>query len=272
MNTFAQIREFATARYQDLAKKQVEVDQAYNSLLERNMYSVDYLKKIKADGEAEVSKARLSFAADLEAMVKLTVSEKRTALNKMLADAPTSDQMNLLNALQLQGSSVTADEVSSIALQFTGNYRALHTLQVIAERAGHRFHIPVQYDYQALSDALKYAESYLKSVIHDLKNCTAYRQMGLNSKVFLDVWGNGEDGQKHDDLNYKTNVVDVLDANEQTTPTVEARKLTDQEKAIVESLFTDGSAPVENTMAMIMESPELKMLVSLHPKYKALLG
>lgn len=29
---------------------------------------------------------------------------------------------------------------------------------------------------------------------------------------------------------------------------------------------------MKNTMAMIMESPELRMLVSLHPKYKALLG
>ncbi len=108
-------------------------------------------------------------------------------------------------------------------------------------------------------------------MIHDLKNATNYRGMSLNSKVFLNVWGDGEDGQSHDDLNYKTHVIDVLDANEQTTPTVEPRKLTDQEKAVVESLFTDGS-PVENTVAMIMESPELRTLVSLHPKYKALLG
>ena len=271
MKTFAQIREYAMSRYQEVVKKQNEVDQTYNRLLERNIYTSEYLSKIKADGETEVSNVRLSVAADLEALVKLTITEKRAALNKMLADAPTADQMNLLNALQLQGSATTADEVSSIALQLTGNYRALHALQMVAEKAGHKFRIPVQYDYQALSDALKYAEGYLNGVIHDLKNTTDYRLMGLNSKVFLNVWGNGEDGQPHDDLNYKTNVIDVLDANEQTTPTVEPRKLTDQEKAVVEALFADGS-PVENTVAMIMESPELRTLVSLHPKYKALLG
>lgn len=271
MKPFAQIREYAMSRYQEVVKKQNEVDQTYNRLLEKNIYSSEYLTKIKADGETEVSNVRLSVAADLEAMVKLAITEKRTALNKMLAEAPTADQMNLLNSLQLQGDTVTADEVSSIALQLTGNYRALHALQVIAEKAGHRFHIPVQYDYQALSDALKYAEGYLNGVIHDLKNATDYRLMSLNSKVFLNVWGNGEDGQSHDDLNYKNHVVDILDANEQTTPTVEPRKLTDQEKAVVESLFTDGSTLVENAMAMIMESPELRTLVSLHPKYKALL-
>ncbi len=124
MNTFAQLRQFAITRYQDLIKTQDEVEQTYNKMLGKNIYSADYLKKIKADGEAEVSKVRLSIAADLEAMVKLAITEKRTALNKMLAEAPTADQMNLLNSLQLQVDTVTADEVSSIALQLTGNYRA----------------------------------------------------------------------------------------------------------------------------------------------------
>lgn len=61
----------------------------------------------------------------------------------------------------------------------------------------------------------------------------------------------------------------ILDGNTQTTPKVEARTLSDQEKTIVESLFSDGT-PVEDAMTQIMNSPELKTLVSLHPKYKAL--
>ena len=270
MKTFAQIREYAMTRYQDVIRKQDEIQDNYTKVLGLNIYTQDYLKKIKEQGEAEIASVCADVANELEAFVKDAVAEKRTALNKMLADAPTTDQMNLLNSIQFQGTTITADEISSIALQLTGNYRALHALQIIAEKAGHRFHIPVQYDYQALSDALKYAEGYLNRVIRDLRAHSDYRKMDLDSKIFLNVWGNGDTNQIHDDLNYKTNVVDVLDANEQTSPTVEPRKLTDQEKAVVESLFTDG--PSSRVMAMIMESPELRTLVSLHPKYKALLN
>lgn len=270
MKTFAQIREYAIAQYQRIASKRDEVNKNYEKLLGMNIYTPEYLQKIKDEGETEVAKVCASVAADLEAVVKLTVSEKRTALNKMLTDAPSAEQMNLLTSLQVQGNTITADEVKSIALQLSGNYRALHTLQVIAEKAGQKLHIPVQYDYQALTDALNWAEKYLYNVVSDVKNTTDYRQMGLDSKVFLDVWGGADHGAP-DDLKYKNNAVDILDGNEQTTPTVEPRKLTDQERIIVESLFSDG-VPNGDAMTQIMNSPELRTLVSLHPKYKALLN
>lgn len=129
-----------------------------------------------------------------------------------------------------------------------------------------RLHLPVQSDYQELTEALKWTEKYLYTAIDDMKNTTHYRQMNFDSRCFFDVYGG--DGT-HDDLNYKTAAIDILDGNTQTTPKVEARTLSDQEKTIVESLFSDGT-PVEDAMTQIMNSPELKTLVSLHPKYKAL--
>ena len=268
MKTFAELREYAITQYQKIVSKQAEVNKAYQKLIDLNIYATDYLKKIKDEGETEVAKVRASVVADLEAAVKLTVTEKRTALNKMLADAPSVEQTNLLTALRIQGSEITPDEIKSIAVQLTGNYRALHSLQIIASQAGHNLHIPVSYDYQALTDALRWTEKYLHSAIDDLKNTTDYREMGLDSKVFFDVWGGKENGAP-DDMNYKTYAIDILDGNEQTTPTVEPRKLTAQEQAIVESLFSDG-LPSGDAMTQIMNSPELRALVSLHPKYKVL--
>ena len=268
MKTFAELREYAITQYQKIVSKQAEVNKAYQKLIDLNIYAPDYLKKIKDEGETEVAKVRASVVADLEAAVKLTVTEKRTALNKMLADAPSVEQTNLLTALRIQGSEITPDEIKSIAVQLTGNYRALHSLQIIGSQAGHNLHIPVSYDYQALTDALRWTEKYLHSAIDDLKNTTDYREMGLDSKVFFDVWGGKENGAP-DDMNYKTYAVDILDGNEQTTPTVEPRKLTAQEQAIVEGLFSDG-LPSGDAMTQIMNSPELRALVSLHPKYKVL--
>ena len=106
------------------------------------------------------------------------------------------------------------------------------------------------------------------TAIADMKNTTHYRQMNFDSRCFFDVYGGADDGT-HDDLNYKTTAIDILDGNTQTTPKVEARTLSDQEKTIVESLFSDGT-PVEDAMTQIKNSPELKTLVSLHPDYKAL--
>lgn len=266
MKTFAEIRTYAIEQYSRIAEKQAEVDAAYEKMLGMNIYTPEYLAKIKKAGEAEVAAVRADAAANLEAVVKLTLAEKKTALEKMLVTAPSTEQTNLLNTLQVQGNRITPDEIKSIAVQISGNYRALHALQTIAEKAGHRLHLPVQSDYQELTEALKWTEKYLNKAIADMKNTTHYRQMNFDSRCFFDVYGG--DGT-HDDLNYKTAAIDILDGNTQTTPKVEARTLSDQEKTIVESLFSDGT-PVEDAMTQIMNSPELKTLVSLHPKYKAL--
>lgn len=268
MKTFAEIRNYAIEQYSRVTKKQDEVDKNYKKMLALNIYTPEYLQKIKKEGEAAVADVRSDAAANLEAVVKLTIAAKKTALEKMLTAAPSTEQMNLLSSLQLQGNTITPDEIKSIAVQLSDNYRALHALQVIAGKAGHRLHLPVQYDYQALQDALKWAEKYLKTVIEDMRRSKHYREMNFNSRCFLDVYG-GAGAEVHEDMNYKTNAIDILDGNKQTTPTVEARTLSDQERTIVESLFSDGK-PVEDAMTQIMDSPELKTLVGLHPDYKAL--
>lgn len=268
MKTFAEIRKYAIEQYSRIAEKQAEVDAAYEKMAGMKIYTPEYLTKIKKAGEAEVAAVRADAAANLEAVVKLTLAEKKTALEKMLATAPSTEQTNLLNTLQVQGNRITPDEIKSIAVQLSGNYRALHALQAIAKEAGHGLQLPVQSDYQELTEALKWTEKYLYTAIDDMKNTTHYRQMNFDSRCFFDVYGGGDDGT-HDDLNYKTAAIDILDGNTQTTPTVEPRTLSDQEKTIVESLFSDGT-PVGDAMTQIMNSPELKTLVSLHPKYKAL--
>ena len=268
MKTFAEIRKYAIEQYSRIAEKQGEVDAAYEKMAGMKIYTPEYLAKIKKAGEAEVAAVRADAAANLEAVVKLTLAEKKTALEKMNGTSPSTEQMNLLTALQMRGNSITPDEIKSIAVQLSGNYMALHALQGIANNAGHRLQIPVQSDYQELTEALKWTEKYLYTAIADMKNTTHYRQMNLNSRCFFDVYGGADDGA-HDDLNYKATAIDILDGNTQTTPKVEARTLSDQEKTIVESLFSDGT-PVEDAMTQIMNSPELKTLVSLHPKYKAL--
>lgn len=266
MKTFAEIRTYAIEQYSRIAEKQAEVDAAYEKMINMKIYTPEYLQKIKKEGEAAVADVRADAAANLEAVVKLTIAAKKTALEKMLTAAPSTEQTNLLSSLQLQGGRITPDEIEAIAVQLSGNYRALHSLGAIAKGAGHKLNIPIQNDYQALQDALKWTEKYLNTVIEDMRRSKHYREMNFDSRCFLDVYGGTE---VHEDMNYKANAIDILDGNKQTTPTVEARTLSDQERTIVESLFSDGK-PVEDAMKQIMNSPELRTLVGLHPDYKAL--
>ena len=180
MKTFAEIRKYAIEQYSRIAEKQAEVDAAYEKMAGMKIYTPEYLTKIKKAGEAEVAAVRADAAANLEAVVKLTLAEKKTALEKMLATAPSTEQTNLLNTLQVQGNRITPDEIKSIAVQLSGNYRALHALQAIAKEAGHGLQLPVQSDYQELTEALKWTEKYLHTAIDDMKNTTHYRQMNFD--------------------------------------------------------------------------------------------
>lgn len=95
MKTFAEIRTYAIEQYSRIAEKQAEVDAAYEKMAGMKIYTPEYLAKIKKAGEAEVAAVRADAAANLEAVVKLTLAEKKTALEKMLATAPSTEQTNL---------------------------------------------------------------------------------------------------------------------------------------------------------------------------------
>lgn len=280
--------------YKLVADKKAEMDEADNSLKKQvvgrvQIYSNEYLQKAKEKHNQEFEKVRTNAATEFYGMVQTVVSEKRVALNKMLTDAPSTDQVNLLTALQMRGDSIEADEIKSVALQLLGNYQALHTLQVMADKIGIRIHFPAQYDYQELTVTLNRAEKYLNDMFHDLDNFTETRLMGFNAKAFFHVYPDGDTPeQTYTDRIYVA-MADILDGNGQITPeiTTESRKLTDAEKAVVESLFSGvnhaaldrelagstvaASPELNSAMARIMNSPELLALVRLHPVYGKLL-
>lgn len=284
---FMELRNEGKRLYKLIADKKAENDKAVDSLIKMKVYREDYIKRTKEKLDQEFQKVRDVAAMEFYGMIQKAVAEKRVALNKMLTDAPTADQTNLLTALQMRGNSIGAEEIKSIAVQFLGNYQALHTIQVIAEKAGFRLHFPVQYDYQELTLTLDRAEKYLMDRFHDLDTFSGYRNMAFDSRVFFDVWPDAE-GATHTDTKY-SDMAELLDGNQQITPetTVEPRALTDAEKAVVESLFSgvnrvaveddntrnNISVPVDPTSVMnrIMNSPELLALVRLHPEYGKLL-
>lgn len=214
MKTFIEIRAYAMKIFAAIATLQADYKKTFTNLKDSGKYNASYLLNVQNEFTikfaAEVKKA----ADELGEVVKATCDHKRKAIEKMLTEAPSNDQMNLLNTLKLQGKGIEPDEVKSIAAQLMGNYRAVHALRVMAEEQGIRLSFPAQYDYQQLKDTLNRAEAYLKDRVRDLSNYTDDKHMDFYSKMFFGVW---EGGLLLPD-NVYTPDAELLDSNEQIAP------------------------------------------------------
>ena len=214
MKTFVEIRAYAMKIYAAMATAQADYEKAITDLKDSGKYNASYIQSVQNDFTikftAEVKKA----AEELGEIVKATCDHKRNAIEKMLTEAPSNDQMNLLNALKLQGKGIEPDEVKSIAAQLMGNYRAIHALRVMAAEQGIKLSFPAQYDYQQLKDTLNRAEAYLKDRVRDLSNYTDQKHMDFYSKMFFGVW---EGGLLLPDNAYTADA-ELLDSNEQIAP------------------------------------------------------
>lgn len=217
MKTFMEIRMEGRRLYRVISTAKAEKEAALQKLKALGVYTPDYLLTIQKKNDEEIRDVVKSVSTEFKDIVKETISGKREAVNKMLVDAPTADQMNLLNSLQFQGNTLTLDEAKAISTQLIGNYRAVHAFQMIAEKAGIRVHLPVECDYQQLTEALNRAETYLNARVHELATFTDAKNTSFFFRMFFDTWDGGEsipDGQ------YTPNAL-MLDSNEQTTPKVE---------------------------------------------------
>lgn len=214
MKTFIAIRSYAMQTYAEMATAQGKYEEAIKELKNSGKYSAAYIQDVEKDFTTKFTDAVKKAAEELGEIVKATCDHKRNAIEKMLTEAPSNDQMNLLNALKLQGKGIEPEEVKSIAAQLMGNYRAIHALRVMAAEQGIKLSFPAQYDYQQLKDTLNRAEAYLKDRVQDLANYTDKSHMDFYSKMFFGAW---EGGLLLPDNAYTADA-ELLDSNEQIAP------------------------------------------------------
>ena len=212
MKTFQELRTEGQRLYKETAEAAAKKEQALQKIVDMKVYRDDYIKRARAETEQEISDLWASAGAAFQAITKTAVSEKRDALKQMLSTPPTTDQMNLLNTLQLDKSQPSQEEAETIAAALADNYRASHALQGILEKVGFTLRLAPTCDYAALTDALNQVEAYLKDRAHELKNFTTWRNAHPWFRLFF--------GEGWNDTVYSPNA-ELLDGNKQTTPTVE---------------------------------------------------
>lgn len=210
--TFAQVRTEGQRLYKETAEAVSKKEAALQKIVDMKVYRDDYITRARAETEKEISDLWASAGGAFQIIVKDTIFEKREVLKKMLSTPPTTDQLNLLNTLQLDNGQPSKAEAEAVAAALADNYRASHALQGILEKAGFTLRLAPTCDYAALTDALNQVEAYLKDRAHELKNFTCWRNAHPWFRLFF--------GEEWEDGVYSPNA-ELLDGNKQITPQVE---------------------------------------------------
>ena len=206
------------------------------------IYHEKYIQNKESEFKNKENAVISECVAEVKEAAKKVVATKKEAIGKMITTPPTQEQMNLLQSLQMQGKGLSATEINAIFPELASNYRALKTLQTIAQSVGFSVSLPAQYDYEELSRNLARAEAYLAERISDLAKPVS--EWGIASDCFFgpvkyNLSAEEWEKQRWNDPHYSA-FSEILDGNVQTAPVVApVKELTDKEKNILNDLFSN---------------------------------
>lgn len=201
--TFRGLREHGQRCYSLLLTMRKEWEHELQEI--KSIYSDSYLAEKQIEAENEQKELISGFKSYVTTVIEL----KKSAIEDLLVAPPSDSQLNLLKALQMQGSNIDEKEIKSMAAQMSGNYRALKALQGIAATAGYEFAIPDSLDYSTMKESVEWTENYLKKVCAEIGKPS--ENMSFDAVEFF-----GE----YDTPRYNGIAVSVLDENPQNMPTI----------------------------------------------------
>ena len=240
--TFAGLRDEFIRIAERIYKAQKESAHELTEIKRSGIYSDTYIKRkedeFKAKDESLIAESR----KEIEDLVAKVIDTKKTAVNRMLTTAPSREQIDLLQSLEMQGKSLSEAEINAILPELTDNYRALKTMQTIARNVGFSVILPAQYDYEEIKRSLERAEAYLSDRVKDMGR--PVKEWSLASDCFygsikFNLSAEEWEKQKWEDPIY-SEFAEVLDGNMQTAPIIEpVKELTEAEAEILDGLFAN---------------------------------
>lgn len=190
-------------------------------------YSKGLIGEQRAKLDAQFKEtASIMEKATLEEIENLTQSRKEKVA-KMLATPPTSEQLRLLQVLEMRND-VSSLELYYILPTFFGNYQAMKVLQSIGRRNGISIMLPQQLDPRYIFETIRRADRFLKRACDDISK--PWPAVSIANRAFYT--SNKDNVTTQYDPEY-TEIIDVLDSvpqlqdvkaeKTQLTPTEEAR-------------------------------------------------
>ncbi len=263
--SFGELREKGIAMYAAYAKDYDDMENAVKSIMAHPHYSDSYKQEQAAKVRAVYTESIKKLKNEFSSSVDSAITTKETAFNKMLAAAPSQEQLNLLQTLQLREDNLTEDEVLRIACELASNYNAMKALQRIASKTGISLALPEQYNSDVLFEKLAWVKNYLEEQIHNF--ATPWRQMSPNGRAFF--------GEGWEDLNYK-NAVIIFDEHSPIQKEVaslrsESATLSEEEQTTLNTMFghLKNSKQLEKAiLEVVTENSVVAEMVKKHPVYK----
>lgn len=239
--------------------------QTVHNLRHSEVYADDYKAKLIMQEDEKFNTEKETLRVAFADLVKQAIATKRENISAMCVAPPTQEQLNLLSALQLRGKSITENEFLQLAPKLMTNYNAINALRGLAATCGYTLTLPASHDYEKIMESMDWAENYLNARVNDFAQ--PWSAMSFDGRAFF--------GEGWDDVNYREYATNILDSNTQLDiplPTIEKRKLTENEEQILDSLFYGYSDDMlTEKVKSAVASPEIKTLVELHPKYSTFL-
>lgn len=216
------------------------------------IYAGSLLEQKKAEANALYTEhtftAKQMLLKDIEAFRTAKIEQ----LEKNVAKAPTTEQVNKLNELRNR-KHLDADELQLVADSMSGSYGALRTLRDIADTHNHLLQVP---DYTVIRDDINECCDYaIKMMSHD---STGYTYANFINDREGNMWDNATEPLD----------TDILCA----IPKVERRKITDGETELLNRMF-EGISPEQLPFEVnkASKSAEIKRLIELSDVYSPLL-
>lgn len=193
--------------------------------------------------------------------IKALAEKKKEKIAEMLATAPTTEQVRLLNVLQMRGD-LDALEVHSILPIFFNNYQAMRVLGTISKQNGITLTLPANLDCRAMFESIDKATEYLLGATRELVKEKAQRDIKYSAFFTID----DADPVKCLDPHYMA-MIEVLD-NVPMLADCKAEKtaLTPTEQAKLDWYYRD--ADKENVNKLIAHTEKV---MTEHPEFTPLL-
>ena len=231
----------------------------------RGTYAANFLAEQERKLFAEFNSFIEGEKAQKKADIKALAEKKQNKVIGMLTTTPSTEQVRLLNILQMRND-IDVVELHHILPTFFDNYQAMRVLDTIGKSNGITLKIPTQLDCRIMFENIKTATEYLLRAVDEIGKPKKYR----DAKYDAFFTYNADDPEKCYDPIFR-NIIEVFDTVPQLNDCkTEKTGLNSIEQTKIDWYFRDANTEneqklIEYTESVITTHPEIVPLLKYTP-------
>lgn len=255
-NTFTGLQKQIKQMHALLRNERHDREQEYQKIMNDGRLTPDYIGKQRVKLDKQYHKMESMVVSGLRKDIEKMIADKLAKLDRMLVEAPSPNQVALLNAIQLRGKNISRGELMKMLPTFFRNYQSMKIFETLANAAGYRIPTPFsETDIVDLYALLDQGGNYLLECLGQVGKDTIH----LHRAFFFD----NADAPGNADAEFQK-FIDHFDVPVQLqTRTI--GKLTAAEEAVINSFFSDvdGLDPEKDSVTILRS---VQKILHKHPE------